>query len=172
MALAHLSTSNNKGLNETFMLQIVVHNEQDEFLAYYPEWKNLYLTTRTKYDQLVEVMNRLQKEDDYEKNNEMLQKAKMKMEGTVVEDYLLTLCADELASLVECTSKQRKKIAQSKAAENSSCETEIPEGMVVKKNKKKKTKKPALQAPDENPTPPVEEVKSKKKKKKKSKNKN
>ena len=49
VAIAHLRS----GFSSRRMLEIVVTNEGEEFLNYYPEWTNLYCKIRAKYDALV-----------------------------------------------------------------------------------------------------------------------
>lgn len=49
VAISHLRT----GFSTRRMLEIVATNEGEEFLNYYPEWRNLYRQIETKYDALV-----------------------------------------------------------------------------------------------------------------------
>jgi len=49
VAISHLKT----GFSTRRIIEIVVTNEGEEFLAYYPEWKELYQQVRDKYDALV-----------------------------------------------------------------------------------------------------------------------
>jgi hypothetical protein len=49
VAISHWKT----GFSTRRIIEIVVTNEGEEFLAYYPEWKDLYQQIRDKYDALV-----------------------------------------------------------------------------------------------------------------------
>lgn len=46
-------------LQMKWMLQIIVINECDEFLSYYPQYTNMYRNIRAKYDTLIASMNAL-----------------------------------------------------------------------------------------------------------------
>ena len=50
VAISHLRT----GFSTRRMLEIVATNEGEEFLNYYPEWRELYRQIESKYDALVE----------------------------------------------------------------------------------------------------------------------
>lgn len=50
VAIAHLRS----GFSSRRMLEIVATNEGEEFLNYYPEWRDLYHKIRGKYDALIE----------------------------------------------------------------------------------------------------------------------
>eukprot|EP01129_Flabellula_baltica_P014989 TRINITY_DN7370_c0_g1_i1.p1 TRINITY_DN7370_c0_g1~~TRINITY_DN7370_c0_g1_i1.p1 ORF type:complete len:451 (+),score=107.35 TRINITY_DN7370_c0_g1_i1:1-1353(+) len=60
VALHHLSSFNNQnGRSFRRILQIVVTNESDEFLAYYPDWRDNYLIVKERYDEMIEEISRL-----------------------------------------------------------------------------------------------------------------
>lgn len=58
VAISHLRT----GFSTRRMLEIVATNEGEEFLNYYPEWRELYQQIETKYNALVEEI-----EESYQK---------------------------------------------------------------------------------------------------------
>ncbi len=58
VAVSHLKT----GFSTRRMLEIVATNEGEEFLNYYPEWRNLYQKIRDKYDVLAKEI-----ETEYQK---------------------------------------------------------------------------------------------------------
>jgi hypothetical protein len=50
VAISHLKT----GFSTRKLLEIIVTNEGEEFLAYYPEWQDLHARLKTKYEKLIQ----------------------------------------------------------------------------------------------------------------------
>jgi len=69
VALAMLNVKDPKGMNFQNMLKIVRTYEGSEFLAYFPEFEELYSLTKTKYNNFLEDLENIYKKtvDNLEK---------------------------------------------------------------------------------------------------------
>eukprot|EP01129_Flabellula_baltica_P004983 TRINITY_DN1774_c0_g1_i6.p1 TRINITY_DN1774_c0_g1~~TRINITY_DN1774_c0_g1_i6.p1 ORF type:complete len:283 (+),score=46.20 TRINITY_DN1774_c0_g1_i6:303-1151(+) len=60
--LSLLSKTDKGGLNKRRILTIIKINEDEEFLTYYPEYTELYLELKSRYDSLVQTLESLREE--------------------------------------------------------------------------------------------------------------
>lgn len=156
VALAHMSQKNQKGLNETFMLQVLCSHEHSEVLTYFPQWEKLYKTTKLKFDSLMRVLLQASAAGEEGKKNarpevrDFLKRFPPgeKLTEERLRDELEETNPDLLQALVNVTSKARQKVKQRRQNmdddnndDDDDDNDDVPIGMVTKKKGGKKGKK-------------------------------
>ena len=76
VALSHLSISGKVALNAKHMLQIVKTSEGSEFLAYFPEYLELFKSVSAAYEHLIESLHKLVQSKEKESVTQLEQFAK------------------------------------------------------------------------------------------------
>eukprot|EP01097_Dermamoeba_algensis_P006392 TRINITY_DN4007_c0_g3_i1.p1 TRINITY_DN4007_c0_g3~~TRINITY_DN4007_c0_g3_i1.p1 ORF type:complete len:342 (-),score=83.59 TRINITY_DN4007_c0_g3_i1:20-1045(-) len=58
VAVSHLSMRDNQKKNVSSLLNVIKQNEGDEFLVYFPVWKDLYLLLKQKYNEFIDEVHK------------------------------------------------------------------------------------------------------------------
>ena len=171
VSLAHLSTKDNKGLNELFMLKIVCKNENEEFLSYFPQWKTLYERVKNKLETFYDAFESIypQYKDLDDENFEKKCEESLNKKGNIAPlipylksfhlatkthptldapSFFSKIDSEEFLGLIRKTSKLRQKFSkryiedsESESPKLTNSKPEQTIGMVSKKKKKNRKKK-------------------------------
>eukprot|EP01118_Nematostelium_gracile_P004852 TRINITY_DN15786_c0_g1_i1.p1 TRINITY_DN15786_c0_g1~~TRINITY_DN15786_c0_g1_i1.p1 ORF type:complete len:424 (+),score=105.21 TRINITY_DN15786_c0_g1_i1:47-1318(+) len=138
VALSYLTVRDTKKMNGKNMLQIVRTNEGSEFLSYFPMYKELYLYTKRRYDQMTQRLDNLWMElekyremetfDDVvderlkSPNDRKLLKMMAQSPFNVVSDFLAEYDLSELLMMVEMNKLEQVTAKSAAVIENKKSE--------------------------------------------------
>lgn len=148
VALSHLKNNDRGKKNVRGMLEIVRTNEGDEFLGYFPQYKNLHKSVKLKYDEFInrmkEIIQKMKSNSDTnvellcaDADEENLVNSVMKNEYESVEEY----CANcEIVFLKKMVFKEYEKYTIPKVVSTDFDDGETDRRGRTKKKKNKKKK--------------------------------